>query len=273
MSIPRDELVNLNVTLADSVTGTIHSYGAGVQSRALLHMALEGALPRPDRVVFADTQAEPEAVYAAVTEDKEHAERAGIPFDIITNGDLSATDAWGGVFIPAHTLNPSTGSKGMLRRQCTGRFKVDPIRRHLRSLGYKRATLWLGISTDEVTRVKPSTVKWITNAYPLIELGLNRDNCEAFLRERGIAAVKSACVFCPYRSEYGWAKVKANESDWMKAVEYDRALRHKRPVGGELFVHPDRVPLDQASVPDLNAMRALFDADGFENECEGYCGV
>jgi perosamine synthetase len=55
------------------MTGVIQSYGAGVQSRAMLHMALEGTLPRPDRIVFADTQAEPESVYAAVTEDAAHA--------------------------------------------------------------------------------------------------------------------------------------------------------------------------------------------------------
>ena len=71
---------------------TIQSYGAGVQSRAMLHMTIRGDLPRPDRIIFADTQAEPEDVYRAVTEDQEHAANAGIPFDVVTAGDLSATD-------------------------------------------------------------------------------------------------------------------------------------------------------------------------------------
>ena len=255
------------------MTGTVQSYGAGVQSRALLHMALEGRFPLPDRVVFADTQAEPEAVYAAAREDKEHAERAGVPFDIVTAGDLSATDKWGGVTIPAHTYNPTTGTKGMLRRQCTGTFKVKPIRRHLRKLGYKSVTMWLGITTDETIRVKPSNVKWCQNAYPLIDAGVSRDDCSEFLAARGIAAVKSACVFCPYRSAYGWAKVRANPRDWQKAVEYDRDVRDKRPDGGDVYVHPDRVPLEQASIPDLSTMTSLFDEDGFGNECEGHCGV
>jgi hypothetical protein len=256
------------------VKGVIQSYGAGVQSRAMLHMALEGTLPRPDRVVFADTQAEPEAVYTAVKEDQAHADRAGIPFDIVSYGDLSATDKWGGVFIPAHTLDPNTGSKGMLRRQCTGRFKVDPIKRHLRALGYKHVTMLLGITTDESIRVKDSRVGWITNSYPFIDRDISRDDCDAYLRERGIAAVKSACVFCPYRSNYGWAKIRANPVDWAAAIAYDKAVRHKRPVGGEMFVHPDRVPLEQAGIPDLSTMIPLFDdGGGFGNECEGYCGV
>jgi 3'-phosphoadenosine 5'-phosphosulfate sulfotransferase (PAPS reductase)/FAD synthetase len=74
----------------------VQSYGAGVQSRALLHMAINGVLPRPDIVIFADTQAEPEAVYQVVKEDKVYAEAAGIRFEIVTNGDLSDLTAWGG---------------------------------------------------------------------------------------------------------------------------------------------------------------------------------
>lgn len=256
------------------MSGVVQSYGAGVQSRAMLHMSINGDLPRPDLVIFADTQAEPEAVYQAVKEDQAAAEAAGVPFHIVTEGDLSATDKWSGVFIPAFTLHPQTGSRGMLRRQCTGRFKVAPIRRHLRALGYKHVRMWLGITTDEAIRVKPSDVKWIENAYPLIERGMSREDCQAYLTEQGIAAVKSACVFCPYRSEYGWARIRANASDWKAAVEYDRQLRDKRPEAGELFIHPDRVPLEQAAIPDLSTMVSLFDGDeGFGNECEGHCGV
>ena len=255
------------------MTGVIQSYGAGVQSRAMLHMALNGILPRPDRVVFADTMAEPQAVYQAVKEDQAHAEAAGISFDTVAYKNLGDIANLTGVFIPAHTLNPNTGSKGMLRRQCTGRFKVDPIKRHLRALGYKHVTMLLGITTDESIRVKDSRVRWIANSYPFIDRGMSRNDCDVYLRTLGLAAVKSACVFCPYRSNYGWAKIRANPADWAAAIAYDRAVRHKRPKGGEMYVHPDRVPLDQAGVPDLSTMIPLFEEDGFGNECEGYCGL
>jgi hypothetical protein len=256
------------------VTGVVQSYGGGVQSRAMLHMSLEGLLPRPDRVVFADTMAEPEDVYRVPREDAEHAERAGIPFDLVTAGDLSDVANLKGIFIPAHALNTRNGNRGMLRRQCTGRFKVDPIKRHLRTLGYKHVTMLLGITTDESIRVKDSRVGWIDNKYPLIDAGLSRDDCARFLNERGLTAAKSACVFCPYRSNYGWAKIRENPRDWKTAVEYDREIRDQRPEGGDLFVHPDRVPLDQAGIPDLSVMTSLFDdGGGFGNECEGHCGV
>ena len=256
------------------MTGVIQSYGAGVQSRALLHMALDGTLgKRPDRLIFSDTQVEPQAVYDVLHEDKAYAEAAGIPLDIVTAGDLRDRPS-GGLEIPAFTLNPETGSKGMLRRQCTGKYKIAPLRRRLRELGYTQVTTWLGITTDEAGRMKPSDVKWCVNEYPLIEAGLSRDDCAAYLARKGLKTAKSACVFCPYRSNYGWAKIRENPADWKMAVEYDRVIRDQRPEGGDLFVHPDRVPLEQASIPDLSTMRALFDDDGgFGNECEGHCGV
>src|SRR5690606_10261952 len=107
-----------------------------------------------------------------------------------------------------------------------------------------------------------------------IERGMSREDCQAYLADRGIAAVKSACVFCPYRSEYGWARIRANEADWRAAVEYDRQLRDKRPEGGELFVHPDRVPLEQAAIPDLSTMVSLFgDEDDVGCGVGAHCGV
>ena len=37
--------------------------------------------------------------------------------------------------------------------------------------------LWLGISTDEAIRMKPSRDRWIQNRYPLIEAGMSRRDC------------------------------------------------------------------------------------------------
>ena len=37
--------------------------------------------------------------------------------------------------------------------------------------------MWLGISTDEAIRMKDSRDRWITNRYPLIEVGMSRRDC------------------------------------------------------------------------------------------------
>lgn len=246
----------------------IQSYGAGVQSVALLHMALNGDFERPDLVIFADTQAEPESVYEVLERDKELCEKAGIELAVVSLGNLSATGQWGGLFIPAHTYNERTESKGMLRRQCTQRFKVAPIRRELRRRGVKQAEMWLGISTDEVTRAKPSNVKWLTHRWPLLELGVSRADCHSYLAEIGIEAAKSACVFCPYHSDHEWLRIKQNPRDWRAAVEYDRVIRDTRPEGGKVYVHPQRVPLEMVEFENPDLQPGLWDS-----ECGGHCGL
>jgi hypothetical protein len=58
--------------------------------------------------------------------------------------------------------------------------------------------MWIGISAEEnARRCKPSQEAWVTNRYPLRELGLNRADCEAWLlKHHKIVASKSACLGC-----------------------------------------------------------------------------
>lgn len=68
-----------------------------------------------------------------------------------------------------------------------------------------------------------------------------------------------ACVACPNRSNHGWAHLRAADpATFTEAVAADAILRHGHPgaetrgmpPGTLYFLHPDRVPLDQA---DLSA--------------------
>src|SRR4030088_2977450 len=58
--------------------------------------------------------------------------------------------------------------------------------------------MWIGISAEEnARRCKPSQEAWVTNRYPLRELGLNRADCEAWLlKHHQIVVSKSACLGC-----------------------------------------------------------------------------
>lgn len=242
----------------------VQSYGGGIQSIAMLYMSFENLIPLFDRVVFADTGAEPQSVYECVQRDKEECRKRNIPFDVVQFDDLSKLDKKG-VFVPAHTVKNDTGKRGMLLRQCTQRFKVQPIRRHLRSLGIKKAQIALGISTDEITRKKPSNVKWLENVFPLIDADISRYDCELFLKTRGISAAKSACVFCPYKNNAYWSQLKQQPEEWAKAVDFDNRLRDKRE-GYKAYVHSSGIPLEKAPVEDFSLQGNLFD-----NDCSGYC--
>ena len=62
-------------------------------------------------------------------------------------------------------------------RNCT---RIYPIARYIRKLGAKTSNPFyqgLGISTDEVHRAKTSRKKSIINDYPLLTLGLSREDC------------------------------------------------------------------------------------------------
>jgi hypothetical protein len=58
--------------------------------------------------------------------------------------------------------------------------------------------MWIGISAEEnAKRCKPAQETWVTNRYPLRELGMTRADCEAWLwRTYGIVAPESACTGC-----------------------------------------------------------------------------
>lgn len=131
------------------------SFGAGVQSTTLLLMSCEGILPKLDHVIFADTQWEPAAVYRHLEWCKEHAAKHGITIDVRTAGNLrkDLLEFWGPgrasadgkrhASIPAFIKNPD-GSRGMVRRQCTGTYKIDVIEKYVRQevFGLKKGERW-----------------------------------------------------------------------------------------------------------------------------------
>ena len=164
----------------------------------------------------------------------------------------------------------------MLWRQCTKEYKVEVVRRAIREfLGYgprqrvkEHVNLWMGISTDEITRVKPSPIKYITHKYPLIERGMSRLDCLEWMRKNGYPMPpKSACIGCPYHSDEYWKQLKEKyPEEFADAVDFDRALRKKPRPEGELYLHRSCQPLDE--VDFSIGQESLFD-----NECEGMCGI
>ena len=252
------------------------SLGAGVQSSVMALMAARGELtPMPSASVFADTQWEPAGVYA-------HLDWLGqqLPFPTyrVTQGNLRA-DALSderSASMPFHVLNPD-GTKGFARRQCTSEYKLRPLRRKMRELaglakGQRSKGIavisWIGISTDEAIRMKPSFDKWCENRWPLIEKRMSRGDCMAWFNRHypGRTLAKSSCIGCPYHSNEHWRALKQTD-EWGDAVEFDRLCRTNERMRGRLFLHSSLVPLDQADLEHEGQ------ADLFGDECEGMCGV
>ena len=100
---------------------------------------------------------------------------------------------------------------------------------------------------DEYTRMRSSDVKYIENVYPLVERRMTRGDCITWLKGKGLdVPPKSSCVFCPYHSLAAWRSLKQQGGpDWDKAVHVDQNIRGRR-ANFKLFLHPARVPLEEA---------------------------
>lgn len=258
------------------------SLGAGVQSTTLALLAAHGEIePLPDCAIFADTGWEPKAVY-------EHLAwlRGGVlpfPVHVVSAGDLrsdvlSRSNSTGGRYaaVPWHIRDRSSGDKTIGRRQCTKEYKLVPIKRKVRALLDGKTPkhgceMWIGISTDEVMRIKPSQIGYILNRWPLIERRMNRNDCLRWLeRNHYPTPPKSACIGCPLHDNVRWRELKKRPDEWRDALEIDKAIRDQSGFRGQQFMHHSGVPLDQV---DLSTAEDHGQLNLFNNECEGMCGV
>jgi 3'-phosphoadenosine 5'-phosphosulfate sulfotransferase (PAPS reductase)/FAD synthetase len=248
------------------------SYGAGVQSRTMLQLMVEGYLPKPDLAIFCDLGAEPQGVYQAVAEDQAKAQAAGIEFRVVHSSIVEYLIAKPKeVMIPAYTMD-FKGVKGMINRACTEKFKIRPInkvmRTELAATRKRPAGQLLGISTDEAHRAKPSRVLYTKSVYPLLEAGWSRQDCLDYLASRDISAAKSACSFCPYASPKRMRELIVEDPRaFAIAVEVDEMIRDRRLKNGvQCFVHASLRPLKEAiQLPPSDQ------DDLFGNECTGHC--
>lgn len=269
----------------------ILSLGAGVQSSTIALMAACGEVtPMPDAAVFSDTGAEPAEVYRWLDWLSKQ-----LPFPVyqvmrgngLTETVISAVERKDGnghycnSNIPAFT--DDVDSVGQISRQCTLKFKVEPITKKIRELcGVKRGqkdvsvTQWIGISFDEMQRMRMSREPWMQNRWPLVELRMRRSDCLAWMRDRGYPTPpRSACVYCPFHSNTEWHRLKTQDPDsFAEAVRVERlyqSAKEKAGFGGKPYFHRSLKPLDEVdfrSAEDLG--QGVLD---FNAECEGMCGV
>ena len=276
------------------------SLGAGAQS-SVLALLLSRSDPRlaklgyhkPDAAIFADTGWEPEYVYRHLDWLEG---QLRYPLIRVSEGNLR-TNLKQGRTVSGHRfvdvplfMVDGDGRKGMLRRQCTTHYKIRPIYRRIRRLAGGQpnrpfpkdthAEMWLGISLDEVGRMKPSRESWVKHQWPLVEIGMTRQDCIDWFQseypDRHLP--RSACVICPYRSDKHWLELKQHEpTSYKEAVQFDRWLRRstetplRKLLDGRPYLHAARRPL--ASVIRERKTDNVDGIDNFNNECEGLCGV
>lgn len=264
------------------------SCGFGLQSTVIGEMSACGDLPKCI-VIHADTGWERQATIEIREFYAERWRKMGLDVHILGGQDIRRGGAEQGGHMPFWT---ATGAP--LRRQCTGDFKIDPIKRRVREcLGFDTskpphpkpgaAIIWLGITVDEWTRAKPSRIKFMENRYPLLVARMHRRDCADWLRVRDLPVpVKSACIGCPYRRASEWIDIRDNAPDeWRQAIEFDEchrnapwAVRHEL-TDDSLYVYRHAIPLVEADLEaDAKRERRHYGTQLPMFACEsGFCGV
>lgn len=176
----------------------ILSYGGGINSSALFFYLIEQNIPL-DLVIFADTGEDNKENYDSVEEMKKVCTNKEIEFVTVRSHYGNLYDYY---FEKRIVMS-------MMRRDCTGKFKVAPIRKYLRSTYGKKEkfVMYIGIAYDEATRMKDSNVKYITNSYPFCNHKITRTGNIRIIKENNFTASKSGCKGCMFIKKKGWIRM------------------------------------------------------------------
>lgn len=279
---------------------TVLNLGGGVQSSTIAEQIAEGDWPKPDAVIFADTGDELRDTYDQIEYLFDRLSSVGVECYTVSVGNIVEDAMSGGRFVAMPLYTDRDGKRGIMRRQCTGNYKIVPIEKKTRelllerdwalvasdgSIRVKRGTIverWLGISTDEVQRMSHDNRQYVRNRWPLIEQRMSREDCVKYLQERGLPLpTRSACRICPYHGKSYWRWLRDERpEDWKHVLEFDKFLRSDNAnnrigatADGDLYLSPDCVPLDEVVLVDsVKGQLRLFDDD--ETMCDaGHCFI
>lgn len=268
------------------MTLRIISYGAGVQSTALLVLAAQGVIDyktflfcnvgddseHPDTLKYMREVAMPYAQAHDITLTELLRQRRDGSTETLY-GRLTRENSRS-IGIPVRMSNGAPGN-----RACTADFKILVVDRWLREHGAKKegAIVGLGISLDEITRVKPnmdpSTKEWKENAFPLlfeVPKALTRQDCINIITRAGLPVPpKSACFFCPFHRLSKWQEMRQNEPElFWKAARLEELLNQRRSTLGLYQVWFTRKLKPLAEATTEYEQESLFGDDDCDS---GYC--
>lgn len=224
----------------------ILNYGGGVNSTALYFVLRKKGLPL-DEILFADTGSELPETYDTVSKFKAKMDFYGFLFTTVKSALAPSLYD----YCMGKRMVPSR-----MKRDCTSKFKVAPMRKYLREKYGKQEqfTQYIGISFEERLRMRTSDVSYAVNSYPLVDLRLDREDCLGILAKESFDNVeKSGCFFCPFTRVKGWENLLAKHPElFAEAVKLEKNRRNlkcllsSKPL--ELFSHDSK---SQAKLTDF----------------------
>lgn len=155
------------------------SYGGGRQTVAMLLLVRDGVLPRPDRIVIADTGREKSSTWEYLEEIAQPiAQSIGLTIEVAPRS-LAYVDLYahnGDLLVPVYTRT------GKLPAFCSTEWKARVVSRHLRAQGITQHTSWIGFAYDERQRIKGRDGR----AFPLVDAMLTKADCRRIIADAGL---------------------------------------------------------------------------------------
>ena len=195
--------------LAAKMTGEknvkVLSFGCGVDSVAgYLILRDEGLLEEYDEIVWADTGSEMPETYAY--------------FEYLTKTlgwKITVIKSYYGRIYDYYRKKKAFPTRFL--RDCTGKFKVNPINRYLRTRYGRKAHFDVDIFinyTEAAKRMRTSRVKYATLQYPLVDRRITRERCREIITEHGMPVPhKSGCFFCWAQPPKSWLTLRRKHPD------------------------------------------------------------
>lgn len=260
------------------------SYGGGVQSSALIVLAVQGRIDPIDAALFCNTG-----------DDSEHPDTLIYVRDVMkpycnTNGivlhELQRVVKGESQTLYGRIMNhsrdslsepiPVRGYTGApMSRSCTIDHKIKVLERWIKTNApLLPAETLIGISIDEIERAKTGTNKYEIRKFPLLELGLNRVDCARVIADAGLPVPpKSSCYFCPFHTRLTWAELRRDRPDlFEKAAEIEDTLNARRRKRDKppVYLTDRRIPLRQA----IHTQQDSLFGNEMDGECDGgFCFV
>lgn len=222
------------------------NYGGGRQTAAMCVLIAQGKIPRPDRIVIADTGREKTSTWEYLEEIvRPLLAPLGLEVEIAPRA-LAYVDLYGhngGLLLPAYTRT------GKLSAYCSTEWKARVVRRYLTGGGATGEIVnWIGFAWDERGRVKGETGR----AFPLIDRMLTKADCLQILTDAGLPLPPpSSCYMCPNMRDSEWRYVRDHyPADFELACQLDEEIRAEDldRGGSGVWLHYSRVPLRDADL-------------------------
>jgi len=231
-------------------TKTILSFGAGVNSTAIIALGLLKEIPMPDYIVFSDTGAEWPHTYKYM----DYLEKQGIKIIYMEGGTKNMTlIEWCQMknFIPSR-----------MNRWCTDYWKITPIHKFYKSFN-EDCKMMIGIDAGEAHRAR--SVRHKGRIFPLIDLGITRNECKKIIKKAGLGIPqKSGCYICPNQKKRQWIELKKYYPElWKIAVDLEKGSKFKY----ENFTYKQGMTIEEF-VSDQDKQEELDFGFYLNQECE-----